>query len=130
MYYIVCGEQIVESQMSEPSQDELQCLADDEKLDVYVIRGEHYGMSAEPNIVIVETKGDMTVVKIIPQPESISPGMWLYNEKAYTDDALKSYLFHDVYGQYAENSDVFEYCTPELINNVWYWVKSETPAHF
>lgn len=48
MYYIVCGKQIVESQMSEPSQDELQCWADEQNAHVYVISGEHYGMSAEP----------------------------------------------------------------------------------
>ena len=68
MYYIVCGGQIVESQMSEPSQDELQNWADEQKEHVYVIRGEHYGMSADPAICIVEVKGELTVAKIVPQP--------------------------------------------------------------
>lgn len=48
MYYIICGGQIVESQMSEPSQDELQRWANDQNAHVYVISGEHYGMSADP----------------------------------------------------------------------------------
>jgi hypothetical protein len=47
MYYIVCGGTIVESQFSEPAQEELQGWADTYREHVYVISGEHYGMTAE-----------------------------------------------------------------------------------
>ena len=48
MYYIIVGGTIYETPYNEPSQDELQELADRYNEHVYVIRGEHYGMSAEP----------------------------------------------------------------------------------
>lgn len=48
MYYIVCGEQIVESQWTEPTKEGLQEWADSLQKDAYVIYGEHYGMGAEP----------------------------------------------------------------------------------
>ena len=48
-YYIIVGGTIAEIvEGSEPSQEELQRWADDEGEPVYVIRGQHAGLSAEP----------------------------------------------------------------------------------
>lgn len=48
MYYVVAGGQVVEASFTEPLQSELQYWADLLQAHVYVIRGEHYGMTAEP----------------------------------------------------------------------------------
>lgn len=59
MYYLVSGGQIVESQYSEFSQEELQEWADRYKEHVYVISGEHYGQTADPQPA--EDEGDTKV---------------------------------------------------------------------
>lgn len=48
MYYIVVGNRIVDDSWSEPKQEELQEWADSQGEHVYVIRGEHHGMTADP----------------------------------------------------------------------------------
>ena len=49
MYYIIgCEDQILESVSMPPTQDELQAEANFFDCSVYVIRGEHYGMTANP----------------------------------------------------------------------------------
>lgn len=48
MYYILTenGSQIVDSQMHRPTQAELDGMAQEFKCSLYVIEGEHYGMTA------------------------------------------------------------------------------------
>ena len=48
MYYIIVDEAIHSYQYSAPTQDELQKIADEYNTPVYVISGEHSGMTAEP----------------------------------------------------------------------------------
>lgn len=51
MYYIMSSETdcILETVSTPPTQDELQTEADFFNCAVYVIEGQHYGMSAEPS---------------------------------------------------------------------------------
>lgn len=48
MYYIVAGGQIVDDSWNFPKEEDLQKWADDLNAHVYVIQGEHAGLTAEP----------------------------------------------------------------------------------
>lgn len=72
----------------------------------------------------------MAKVMIEPQPELIhgTVDMWAFELAGHelqvgNMDVLKSYLFHEIYGNSLANSTVLEECEPMLIDGVWYWVQ-------
>ena len=48
MFYIICDGTVCESLNKCPTDDDLQQWANDLDAEAYVIRGEHYGMTAYP----------------------------------------------------------------------------------
>lgn len=59
MFYIICDGQVVDTSDKRPSWKELKQWANDLNAEAYVIRGEHAGMSAEPDVADEDVNPDL-----------------------------------------------------------------------
>lgn len=62
MYYIVADSMIVDCSSKQPSQADLQRWVNATDANIYVIRGEHAGLTAEPNIVRMDEEHEQAML--------------------------------------------------------------------